>query len=75
MSKFIAGLSPKKTVASVTAALQKTINDLLHVEQQNNAQYDNLQKEMARIDADMDAAMQEAEQAAKVRAKLEALLA
>ena len=81
VTKFIPGLATKKTVASVTAALQKTIDDLTIVENESNAEYDRREKEieavelhlanLARKNAD---AVEEAAKAAKVRAKIEALL-
>ena len=74
MSKFIPGLGPKKTVASVTAAFQKAITDLLQIEEQNHAEYDNTEKRISNLLADNQARLAEAEKAAKVRVKLEALL-
>ena len=72
--KFVPGLGPKKTVASVTAAFQKAINDLLHIEQQQNAEYDLVEKQIARLEDEQTQRMTEAEKAAKVRLKLEGLL-
>jgi len=83
--KFVPTSFKPKTVASVTAAFQKAINDLLQIEQQSNAKHDLIEKQMLQyqndhavlINAmgnDQDAALAEAEKAAKVRVKLEALL-
>lgn len=74
MSKFVPGFSPKKTVASVTAAFQKTIADLLHIEQQSNAEHDVLDAQIVKLSNKQSELLDEAEKAAKVRVKLEALL-
>ena len=72
--KFIPGFGPKKTVASVTNAFQKTIADLLSIENESNAEHDVLDAQIVALANKQSALLEEAEKAAKVRVKLEALL-
>ena len=74
ITKFVPTTFKPKTVASVTAAFQKAITDLLQIEEQNHAEYDNTEKRISNLLADNQARLAEAEKAAKVRVKLEALL-
>lgn len=71
---FVPTTVKKKTVASVTAALQKTINDLLYVETQAACNAENMRAEANRLTEQAELEAAEADKAAKVRVKLEGLL-